>query len=67
MEKKKKLELKIVQYMFKDTGKKNVFYMGDWVSQVVLVIKNLPAYPRDLWDAGSMPGPRRSPGGGLDN
>ena len=32
--------------MFKGTGK-NVFYIGGWVSQVVLVIKNLPASAGD--------------------
>ena len=36
-------------------------------SQVALVVKNLPANARDLRDAGSTPGPRRSPGGGNSN
>ena len=33
-------------------------------SQVVLVVKKLPAKARDTGDAGSVPGSRRSPGGG---
>ena len=32
------------------------------VSQVALVVENPPANAGDLGDAGSMPGPRRSPG-----
>ena len=36
-------------------------------SQVVLVIKNLPANARDIRDVGSIPGLGRSPGGGHDN
>ena len=35
-----------------------------WVSQVALVVKNLPANARD---AGSIPGSGRSPGGGKGN
>ena len=34
-----------------------------WASQVVLVLKNLPAHPGDLRDAGFIPGSGRSPGG----
>ena len=34
-----------------------------WVSQVVLVIKNLPATSEDVRDMGSIPGSGRSPGG----
>ena len=37
---------------------------GLWVSQVVLVVKNLPA---NAGDAGVIPGPRRSPGGRHSN
>ena len=38
-----------------------------WASQVVLVIKNPPADARDIRDAGSIPGLRRSPRGGNDD
>ena len=39
-----------------------------WTSQVVLLVKNLPANNRlDVTDAGSFPGSGRSPGGGHDN
>ena len=36
---------------------------GERVSQVVLVVNNLPAYAGDIRDSGSIPGPGRSPGG----
>ena len=36
-------------------------------SQVVLVVKNLPANEEDIRDVGSIPPPGRSPGGGLGN
>ena len=36
-------------------------------SQVVLVVKNLPANAGDVRDTGSIPGSGRSPGGGNDN
>ena len=36
-------------------------------SQVVLVVKELPANAGDATDAGSIPGLGRSPGGGNDN
>ena len=36
-------------------------------SQVVLVVKNLPASTGDLRDVGSIPGKGRSSGGGNDN
>ena len=36
-------------------------------SQVVLVVNNLSASARDIRDAGSIPGSRRSPGGGQGN
>ena len=32
-----------------------------------LVVKNLPVNARDVRDTGSVPGSRRSPGGGHDN
>ena len=38
-----------------------------WASQVVLVIKNLPANVGDKRDMGSLPGSGRSPGGGNGN
>ena len=34
------------------------------LSQVALVVKNLPANAEDIRDAGSIPGSGRSPGGG---
>ena len=36
-------------------------------SQVVLVVKNLPANAGDIRNAGSIPGLRRFPGGGHGN
>ena len=33
-----------------------------WVSQMVLVVKNLPANAKDIRDTGSLSGLRRSPG-----
>ena len=38
-----------------------------WASQMVLVVKNLPANAGDVRDTGSIPGLRRSPGGGHGN
>ena len=38
-----------------------------WASQVALVVKNPPACAGDTRDMGSIPGFRRSPGGGNDN
>ena len=38
-----------------------------WASQVVLVVKNLPANAVDAGDMGSIPGLGRSPGGGKGN
>ena len=38
-----------------------------WASQVVLVVKNLPANAGDKRDVGSIPGSGRSPGGGHGN
>ena len=45
------------------------FYLWgpQWTSQVVLVVKNLPASLGDTRDAGSIPGSGRSPGGGHGN
>ena len=36
---------------------------AQWISQVTLVVKNLPANAGDLRDMGSVPGSGRSPGG----
>ena len=41
--------------------------LGLGASQVVLVIKNLPANAGDIRDVGLIPGLGRSPGGGLGN
>ena len=38
-----------------------------WASQVVLVVKSLPAKAGDIRDVSSMPGLGRSPGGGHGN
>ena len=38
-----------------------------WASQVALVVKNLSANTGDIRDASSIPGPGRSPGGGLSS
>ena len=38
-----------------------------WVSQVALVVKNLPANPGNVWDVGSIPRLGRSPGRGHGN
>ena len=38
-----------------------------WASQLVLVLKNLPDNPEEVRDVGSIPGLRRSPGGGHGN
>ena len=40
---------------------------SSWASQVVLVVKNMPASARDTGNMGSTPGPGRSPGGGHGN
>jgi len=37
------------------------------VSQVALMVKNLPASEEDVRDMGSIPGSGRSPGGGYGN
>ena len=41
--------------------------MTIWASQVVLVVKNLPANAGDIRDMDSTPGLGRSPGGGHGN
>ena len=40
---------------------------GPCLTQVVLVVKNLPANAGDIRDSGSIPGSGRSPGGGHGN
>ena len=42
-------------------------YLEVWTSQVVLVVKNLPANTGDIRDAGLIPGLGRSRGGGHGN
>ena len=42
-------------------------YMPTWSFQVVLGVKNPPANAGDVRDKGSIPGSRRSPGGGHGN
>ena len=42
-------------------------HIGLWVSQVVLVVKNLPANAGDIRDTGLIPGSGRSTGGGHGN
>ena len=41
--------------------------MTTGASQVMLVVKNPPATAEDVRDVGSIPGSRRSPGGGQGN
>ena len=43
------------------------FYTDKRASQVVLVVKNLPANAGDVRDTGSIPASGRSPGGGNGN
>jgi len=44
-----------------------VFSVSNRASQLTLVVKNLPANAGDIKDPGSIPGPRRSLGGGHGN
>ena len=53
-------------YMIHNFGHKRS-YNHTRASQVRLVVKNLPANAGDLRDVGSIPGSRRSSGGGHDN
>ena len=46
---------------------KNPCLLSYWASQVVFVVKNLPANAGDMRDAGSIPGSGRYPGGGHGN
>ena len=52
----------------RERGKEeSVLHLLFWDSQVVLVVKNLPANAGHLGDSGSIPGWGRSPGGGHGN
>ena len=42
-------------------------FLLPWVSQVALVVKNLPAIAEDIRDMGSVPGLGKFPGEGNDN
>ena len=55
------------QYLEKVEIQFNLYCMGKRASQVVLVVKNLPANGEDVRDTGSTPGLGRSPGGGHGN
>ena len=48
-------------------GRLSAFYGQRRVSQVVLVVKNLPPNSGDIRDMGSIPGLERYPGGGHGN
>ena len=48
-------------------GKRNYLYLTTLISQVVLVVKNLPANAGGVRDEGSIPGSGRSHGGELGN
>ena len=54
------MEYRSISSTFKDNSLK-------WASQVVLVLKNLPASAGDIRDVGLIPGSGRSPGGGNGN
>ena len=47
--------------------KNDVNRLGEWASQVVLVVKSLPANAGDIRDAGFTPGLGRPPGEGNGN
>ena len=47
--------------------KNDVNRLGEWASQVVLVVKSLPANAGDLRDMGLIPVSGRSPRGGHGN
>ena len=48
-------------------GKESISQVRQGASQVVLVVKNLPAKAGDIREAGSVSGSGRSPGGGNGN
>ena len=58
--------LDVVSFFFNALIKKNLLEYS-WDSQMVLVVKNLPANAGDIRDAASIPGLGRSPGGGYSN
>ena len=58
------IHVKIYQIVYLKYVQSNVNYRG---SQVVPVVKNLPANAGDTRDTGSIPGLGRSPGGGNGN
>ena len=45
----------------------DIYFTGHGVSQVALVVKNLPASAIDITDSGSIPGSGRFPGEGNGN
>ena len=45
----------------------NMYYLWDWASQLVLVVRNPPAKAGDVTDTGSTPELGRSPGEGHGN
>jgi len=53
--------------MFNNTLLNLLIVLANWVSQVALVIKNLPANEGDIRDTGLIPGLGRSPGRGNGN
>ena len=61
------LEVKTLELYMTDMLADKANTWNKWVSQVVLVVKNLPANTRDIRDTGLIPGLGRSPGGGHDN
>ena len=54
----------IVHGVAKSQTQLSNFHLNLMASQVVLAVKNPPATAGDIRDAGSIPGPGRSPGGG---
>ena len=62
------IELEIIILSeIREKDKYNMISLMWGPSLVVLVVKNPPAKARDIRDAGSVLGLRRSPGGGHDN
>ena len=53
--------------MFNSTLLNLLIVLANWVSQVALEIKNLPANEGDIRDMGLIPGLGRSPGRGNGN
>ena len=61
------LNVLVPQYSFPVEPCNAVFSVSNRASQLTLVVKNLPANAGDIRDPGSIPGSRRSPGGGHGN